>query len=49
MLDEERNTKESIKLRSEQEDPIIIYFVVNDSLGMSSGKIAAQVAHAAQM
>ncbi len=49
MLDEERNTKESIKLRAEQEDPIIIYFVVNDSLGISSGKIAAQVAHAAQM
>jgi PTH2 family peptidyl-tRNA hydrolase len=43
------NSKEAILQRSSQEDPIIMYFVVRESLNMSVGKIAAQCAHAAQI
>jgi peptidyl-tRNA hydrolase len=30
------------------EDPIVLYVIIKESLGMSSGKIAAQVGHAVQ-
>jgi peptidyl-tRNA hydrolase, PTH2 family len=40
---------ESVKARAEQEDPIILYFIVRKELNMSTGKTAAQVGHAAQM
>lgn len=38
-----------IALRKGQDDPIILYLVVRESLGMGAGKIAAQAGHAVQM
>jgi PTH2 family peptidyl-tRNA hydrolase len=32
-----------------QEDPIVMYLIVHESLNMSTGKTAAQTAHASQM
>lgn len=40
---------ENIKARASQEDPIVMYLIVRESLNMSAGKIAAQCAHASQM
>jgi PTH2 family peptidyl-tRNA hydrolase len=37
------------KIRAEQGDPIIQYFIVRTDLGMSVGKIGAQIAHGAEM
>jgi peptidyl-tRNA hydrolase len=37
------------KVRAEQEDPIVQYYIVRTDIPMSSGKIAAQVAHGAMM
>lgn len=45
----DHNSIENINKRSNQEDPIIMYFIVRKSLNMSAGKVAAQCAHAAQM
>lgn len=42
------NSAESVKDRVSQEDPIVMYLIVRESLGMSTGKTAAQCAHAAQ-
>lgn len=39
----------SAEARSRQEDPWVMYFLIKESLGMSRGKTAAQVAHAATM
>jgi PTH2 family peptidyl-tRNA hydrolase len=38
-----------IKIRESQEDPIVQYYIVRTDLGMSVGKIGAQIAHGAQM
>lgn len=43
------NSPEAVLERASQEDPIIMYLIVRESLGMSIGKTAAQCAHAAQM
>jgi len=43
------DSKEEIEKRASQEDPFIMYLIVRKSLGMSTGKIGAQCAHAAQM
>lgn len=43
------NSPEEIEKRKNQEDPIVMYFIVRESLGMGMGKTAAQCAHAAQM
>ena len=40
---------ELVQARAAQEDPIIMYLIVRESLGMGSGKTAAQCAHASQM
>lgn len=34
---------------SEQEDPIVMYLIVRESLNMSAGKTSAQCAHASQI
>jgi len=43
------DTPELIELRKGQGDPLILYLIVRESLGMGVGKIAAQCAHATQM
>lgn len=40
---------EATAARSSQEDPIVMYLIVHESLGMGMGKTAAQCAHASQM
>ena len=40
---------ERVQARASQEDPIIMYLIVRESLAMGIGKIAAQCAHASQM
>lgn len=39
----------AVKARKNQEDPWVLYLIVRESLGMSTGKIAAQVGHAVGM
>lgn len=46
---EDPNSPEAVEARANQEDPIVMYLIVRESLGMSSGKIGAQCAHASQM
>lgn len=36
-------------IRKDQEDPLVMYFVVRKELDMTPGKLAAQCSHAAQM
>lgn len=45
----DHETPEAIEARASQEDPIVMYLIVHESLGMSTGKTAAQCAHASQM
>jgi len=45
----DHNSPESVAARANQEDPIIMYLIVRETLNMSAGKTAAQCAHAAQM
>jgi len=40
---------EEVANRTTQEDPIIMYLIVRESLSMSIGKTSAQCAHASQM
>jgi PTH2 family peptidyl-tRNA hydrolase len=37
------------KIRAEQGDPLIQYYIVRTDLNMSAGKMGAQIAHGAQM
>lgn len=46
---EDRNSPEAMAARANQPDPIVMYLIVKESLGMSPGKTAAQCAHASQM
>jgi peptidyl-tRNA hydrolase len=46
---EDHNSPEAIAARAAQPDPIVMYLIVKESLGMSIGKTAAQCAHASQM
>ena len=46
---EDRNSPEAMAARASQPDPIVMYLVVRESLGMGVGKTAAQCAHASQM
>lgn len=48
-IEKDLYSDESVKARSEQEDPIVLYFIVRRDLNMSAGKTAAQTGHAAQM
>lgn len=41
--------EELVRMRASQNDPIAMYIIVKKSLKMSPGKMAAQVAHGAQM
>lgn len=43
------NSPMEVSKRANQEDPIVMYLIVRESLGMGVGKTAAQCAHAAQM
>ncbi len=43
------NDSANVDLRKNQEDPIVMYLIVREKLGMSIGKTAAQCAHASQM
>lgn len=45
----DHQTPEAVEMRAEQEDPIVMYLIVHESLNMSTGKTAAQCAHASQM
>lgn len=46
---ENRNSIEDMVTHASQSDPIVMYLIVKESLGMSMGKTAAQCAHASQM
>jgi len=46
---EDHNSPEAVAKRASQEDPIVMYLIVRESLGMSIGKACAQCAHASQM
>lgn len=46
---EDPNSSEAVAARANQDDPIVMYLIVRESLGMSPGKIGAQCGHAAQM
>jgi PTH2 family peptidyl-tRNA hydrolase len=43
------DSAEAREERATQEDPIVMYLIVHESLNMSIGKTAAQSAHASQM
>ena len=45
----DHNSPEAVAQRANQEDPIVMYLIVRESLNMSVGKTAAQCAHASQM
>ena len=45
----DRETIEAAELRASQEDPIVMYLICRESLGMSIGKACAQAGHVAMM
>jgi len=45
----DRETIEVAELRASQEDPIVMYLICRESLGMSIGKACAQAGHVAMM
>jgi peptidyl-tRNA hydrolase len=46
---EDHDSPEAAAKRASQEDPIVMYLIVRESLNMSSGKIGAQCGHASQI
>ncbi|CAM6004254.1 unnamed protein product [Sphagnum balticum] len=46
---EDPKSPEAIAARASQEDPIVMYLIMRESLGMSLGKACAQSGHVAQM
>lgn len=46
---EDHESTEAAHARAKQENPIIMYLIVRESLNMSIGKTAAQCGHASQM
>jgi PTH2 family peptidyl-tRNA hydrolase len=46
---EDHNSSEAVAKRATQEDPIVMYLIVRESLNMSPGKLGAQCAHASQI
>lgn len=46
---EDHNSPEAVAARADQANPIVMYLIVRESLGMGVGKTAAQCAHASQM
>lgn len=46
---EDPNSAEAVVKRVSQEDPIVMYLIVRESLNMSPGKLGAQCAHASQI
>jgi peptidyl-tRNA hydrolase len=46
---EDHNSPEDVAKRANQEDPIVMYLVVRESLNMTAGKVGAQCGHAAQI
>jgi peptidyl-tRNA hydrolase len=46
---ENHNLPEAIAKRANQEDPIVMYLIVRESLNMSPGKLGVQCGHAAQI
>lgn len=46
---EDHDSSAAAAARADQPDPIVMYLVVRESLGMGIGKTAAQCAHASQM
>lgn len=45
----DHDSPEEVAKRASQEDPIVMYLVVRESINMSIGKTAAQCAHSSQM
>jgi peptidyl-tRNA hydrolase len=45
----DHETPEAIQARAEQEDPIVMYLIVHETLNMGTGKMVAQGGHAASM
>ena len=46
---EDYNSPEAVKARAEQEDPIVMYLIYHEGIGMGTGKACAQSGHAAVM
>ena len=46
---EDHNSPEAIAQRASQEDPIVMYLIMRESLGMSMGKACAQAGHSTQI
>lgn len=46
---EDHNSPAAIAARANQEDPLVMYLIVRESINMTRGKLSAQSAHAGQM